>query len=140
MTTSRSRIALTAFFLVGFGIPWAGAIVARLHHVNSPQLTHGFMIAGAFCSVGGVLATYLESGASGLRDLAKRCVIYRVPVVWWIYALFLPLAVHVVATLIYAAAHKQVVSIQPANLFCQWWRLYIWALGLLQGPLAEELG
>jgi len=71
MTTPRSRTALAVFFLVGFGIPWTGAIVAWLKHVNSPQITPAFMITGAFCSVAGVLATYLEGGVSGLRDLAK---------------------------------------------------------------------
>jgi hypothetical protein len=28
MTTPRSRTALVLFFLVAFGIPWAGAIIA----------------------------------------------------------------------------------------------------------------
>src|SRR5215469_6382099 len=132
MTVSRSRTALAVFFLVGFGVPWTGAIIARLQHVNSPQIRPAFMIAGAFCSVAGVLATYLESGPSGLRDLAKRCLIYRVPTIWWIYALFLPLGVHVIATFIYAAVHKQVLPFKPTNLVNQWWMLYIWAFGFLQ--------
>jgi len=48
--------------------------------------------------------------------------------------------VHVIATFIYAAAHKQVISFKPGNLLNQWWMPYLWAFGLLQGPLAEELG
>jgi len=128
------------FFLVGFGVPWAPAIAARLRHVSFPYATPAFMIGAAFCSVAGVLATYVEGGRFGLRDLARRCVLYRVSVVWWIYALFLPLGGHVIATVFYCAAHHRLVPIRPMNLFHQWWMLYVWAFGLLQGPLGEELG
>jgi uncharacterized protein len=140
MTTSRSRTALVVFFLVAFGIPWAGAIVAKLKHVNDPQISPAFIIAMAFCSVAGVLATYVETGRQGLKDLARRCLIYRVPLAWWIYALFLPFGIHLVATFIYAAALQHLGPFKPANLLNQWWMLYIWAFGLLQGPLGEELG
>jgi uncharacterized protein len=140
MTISRTRAALAVFFLVGFGVPWAAAIAARLRHISFPYTSPAFMIGTAFCSVAGVLATYVEGGSSGLKELAKRCVLYRVSVVWWVYALFLPPGGHVVATLLYFAAHHRLVPIRPMNLFHQWWMLYVWAFGLLQGPLGEELG
>lgn len=140
MTISRTRAALAVFFLVGFGVPWAAGITAKLKHVNSPETTAVFMIGGAFCSVAGVLATYLEGGRSGLRDLGRRCVLYRVSFVWWAYALFLPLGGHVIATSLYCAAHHRLAPIAPMNLFHRWWMLYVWAFGLLQGPLGEELG
>jgi hypothetical protein len=78
------------------------------------------MIGVAFCSVAGVLATYVEGGSSGLKELARRCVLYRVSVVWWVYALFLPPGGHVIATLLYCAAHHPLVPIRPMNLFDQW--------------------
>lgn len=40
----------------------------------------------------------------------------------------------------YFAAHHRLVPIRPMNLFHQWWMLYVWAFGLFQGPLGEELG
>lgn len=140
MIMSRSRVALGVFFLIGFGVPWATAIVARLKHVNFPQITPVFMTGMACCSVAGIVATYLEGGGSGLRDLAKRCLLYRVPVIWWAYALFLPLAVHITATLFFTALHHRIVPIRPMNLLHQWWLPYSWVFGLLQGPLGEELG
>lgn len=140
MIASRSRLSLGVFILVGFGVPWAAAVVAWLRHSSFPEAPPTFMVAAAFCSVAGVLATYIEAGGSGLKDLAKRCVLYRVSVVWWSYALFLPLGVHILATLIYAAARRHVVPFQPTNLLHEWWMLYVWAFGFLQGPLAEELG
>ncbi len=140
MTTSRPRTALAVFFLVAFGIPWAGAIIARLKHINDPQIIPAFTIAMAFCSVAGVLATYVETGSQGLKDLVKRCLLYRISAVWWIYALFLPFGIHLPATIIYAAALQHLGPFKPANLLNHWWMLYIWAFGLLQGPLGEELG
>ena|SRR5215469_186387 len=76
---------------------------------------------------------------SGLRS-GKTMPDRSSPLVWWIYALFMPLGVPVIATLFYAAAHKQVVPFKPANLFDRWWMLYMGAFVLLQGPLAEEFG
>jgi hypothetical protein len=66
-------------------------------------------------------------------------VLYRVPVAWWLYALFLTLAVHVVATVIYGTVHGRVGPVSPMELFHQWWLFYIFVFGLFQGPLAEEL-
>lgn len=132
---------MVAFFLVSFGIPWATWIALRISHTSftkGPPL--GLMVGAAFCSVGGVVATYIESGRSGLKDLARRCVLYRVSVTWWLYALFLALGVHVTATVLYAAVHGGVGPIRPLELFRQWWLFYMFVFGLFQGPLAEELG
>jgi membrane protease YdiL (CAAX protease family) len=138
---TRPRAALIVFFLVSFGIPWATWIALRIRHTSfteGPPLA--LMVGGAFCSVGGVVATYIEKGRSGLRDLAQRCVLYRVSVAWWLYALFLVLGVHVAATVIYAAVHGGVGPVRPLELLRQWWLLYMFVFGLFQGPLAEELG
>lgn len=132
---------MTAFFLVSFGIPWATWIALRMSHTSfakGPPL--GLMVGAAFCSVGGVVATYIESGRSGLMDLARRCVLYRVSFAWWLYALFLVLGVHVIATVIYSALHGGVGPIRPLELFRQWWLFYVFVFCLFQGPLAEELG
>jgi membrane protease YdiL (CAAX protease family) len=132
---------MMVFLLVSFGIPWATWIVLRINHAfftKGPPL--GLMVGLAFCSVGGIVATYIENGRSELRDLARPCVLYRVSVTWWLYALFLVLGVHVIATVIYASVHGGVVPIRPLELFRQWWLFYIFVFGLFQGPLSEELG
>ena len=131
---------MIVFFLVAFGVPWTTTIAARRAHVAFPEGAPAFMLGLAFCSVGGVIATYIESGRAGLKKLAMRCALYRVSVVWWLYALFLALGVHAIATFIYGAAHGGVGPMRPMELFRQWWLFYIFAFGLLQGPLGEELG
>ena len=74
---SRSSASLVAFFLIGFGVPWAAAIAARLKHISNPYIMPAFMIAEAFCSVGGAIATYIEGGGLALKQLARRCALYR---------------------------------------------------------------
>ena len=137
---SRSSASLVAFFLIGFGVPWAAEITARLKHISNPEIMPALMIAEAFCSVGGAIATYIEGGGLALKQLARRCALYRVPIVWWLYALCLPVGVHIVATLIYVTAQGRFGPITPLEFFHQWWLFYIFAFGMLQGPLGEELG
>ncbi len=140
MNLPRPWVSMSVFFLVSFGIPWATLIALRMRHVAFPEGTLAFMVGAAFCSAGGVVATYVANGRSGVKELARRCVLYRVSVAWWLYALFLTLAVHAVATVVYGAVHGRVGPVSPAELFHQWWLLYIFVFGLFQGPLAEELG
>jgi membrane protease YdiL (CAAX protease family) len=139
MNLARRRVSVIVFFLVSFGIPWATWIALRMRHVTYPEATFTFMVGSAFCSVGGVVAIYIATGRSGVRELAHRCVLYRVPVAWWLYALFLALAVHAIATIIYGAVHGSVGPITLMGLFHQWWLFYVFVFGLFQGPLGEEL-
>ena len=140
MNPPRPKLSMIVFFLVSFGIPWATRIALRMRHVALPEGTFSFMASAAFCSVGGVAATYIANGRSGVKELAHRCVLYRVSVVWWLYALFLTVAMHAVATVIYGAVQGRIGPVRPGELFHQWWLLYIFVFGLFQGPLAEELG
>ena len=127
--------------MIAFGIPYTTWLVLRTRHVAFTSGTPlAFMVGAAFCSVAGVVATFIEGGLPGVKDLVRRCALYRVPFGWWLYALLLALAVHVVATLIYGATHGRVGPVRPLALFQQWWLLYVFAFALLQGPLAEEIG
>ncbi len=141
MTFSRRTVAIIAFFVIAFGVPWSVWIALKATHVSfaqGPPLT--WMIGAAFCSVAGLIATLIEDGLPRVKDLARRCVLYRVPIAWWLYAVFLAIGVHVVATVIYGAAHGRVGPFRPLEVFHQWWLFYLFAFGLFQGPLAEELG
>jgi uncharacterized protein len=140
MSSLRPTISLIVFLLVAFVIPWSTWITLRLKHVAFPEGTLAFMAGAAFCSVGGVVATYVAKGRSGVKDLARRCVFYRVPFAWWLYALFLAVAMHTIATIIYGIAHGDVGPVRPTGLFHQWWLFYTFLFILFQGPLAEELG
>jgi membrane protease YdiL (CAAX protease family) len=141
MSFSRRTAAIVIFFAIAFGIPWGTWIVLRARHVSFTQgMPLAYMLGAAFCSGAGVVATYVETGLPGVKDLARRCVLYRVSVLWWLYALFLALGVHVVATVTYGTIHGRIGPVRPLELFHQWWLFYVFAFGLLQGPLAEELG
>jgi membrane protease YdiL (CAAX protease family) len=141
MSLSRRNTAMVVFFVLAFGIPWGTWGALRVRHVSFAQGSPlAYMLGAAFCSVAGVVATYVEAGLFGVKDLARRSVLYRVPIAWWLYALLLPLGVHVVATVAYGAVHGRVGPFRPMELFHQWWLFYIFAFGLFQGPLAEELG
>jgi membrane protease YdiL (CAAX protease family) len=132
---------MAIFFVIAFGVPWSTWITLRVRHssfAQGPPLA--WMVGAAFCSVAGIVATYVETGVSGVKDLARRCVLYRVSVAWWLYASFLALGVHLLATIIYGATHGRIGPFRPLELFHQWWLFYVFAFGLLQGPLAEELG
>jgi CAAX protease family protein len=136
----RGKASVIVFFSVAFGVPWTTMLITMARHIAFSELSAPFMLSAAFCSVGGVVATYVDSGRSGLEALARRCFLYRVPIAWWLYALFTPLGVHALATLIYGILHGAVGAIKPMELFQQWWQLYIFAFALFQGPLSEELG
>ena len=141
MNFSRRTTSIAVFAVIAFGIPWSTWIVLRMRHVSFTEGTPlAFMIGAAFCSVGGLAATYIETGTSGVKDLLRRCVLYRVRIGWWLYALFLALGVHAVATIIYGEVHGGVGPVRPFELFRQWWFFFVFVFGLFQGPLAEELG
>ncbi len=130
---------MIVFFIIAFGVPLTSSLTLRARHVIFPDSIPS-MIAAGFCSLGGIVATYVESGHAGLKALARRCVDYRVHVGWWLFALGFALTVHVAATVIYGAAHGRVGPISPVGLFHRWWLIYTFVFGIFQGPLAEELG
>jgi membrane protease YdiL (CAAX protease family) len=140
MSLSRQRVPMTVFFLFAFGVPWGAMIIARIRHVALSEATLSFMIAAAFCSIGGLVATHVAAGRAGLKELGLRCVLYRVGVSWWLYALFLAPCVYAVATVIYGVARGKVGPVSPMELLRQWWLVFTFVFNLFQGPLAEELG
>ena len=72
MSLSRQRVPMTVFFLFAFGIPWGAMLIARMRRVALSEATLSFMIAAAFCSIGGVVATYVAAGRAGLKELGHR--------------------------------------------------------------------
>src|SRR5205809_1007578 len=81
--TLREKVSVVVFFLVAFGVPWTTMLIVMARHIAFSELSAPFMLSAAFCSVGGVVATYVDTGRSGLKALARRCLLYQVPVVWW---------------------------------------------------------
>ncbi len=135
MTTAapaaRPRLGLAVFFLVAFGIPWAGWIGARLQHASDNTLS--YFVFPAACSLGGFAAALAEGGWAGLRMFARRVFNLRVSPWLFLAAFGLPCAAGLLTYVDHAsdllhggAPHfaKLLGTISLAN----WWT----------GPLAEE--
>jgi membrane protease YdiL (CAAX protease family) len=136
---NRERTAIAVFFGLAFGIPWLGWTALAITKVQLPSpLAWVFYLSGDFCSVAGFLATYYAGKGPAVRALLRRCVNFRVPIIWWILALGLPIVWEAVTSLCYGALHggigtgrvdRIVVLLSPGLLF-----------GFVTGPLREEAG
>jgi membrane protease YdiL (CAAX protease family) len=131
------------FFLLGFGVPWAGWTTMHLLKVPIPWghpsvLGWSLYLSGDWMSVAGFVATYMAAGKQGVRDLLARCVRARVSPLCWIYALFLPFAWSISAAFAYGATHGGVGPVKPMAIS------YMFAPSVLAafitGPLGEEAG
>ncbi len=130
------RHPLTSYFVLAFGISWAGAFgVAApylLRHQPIPQSTGILMFPAMLLGppLSGVLLTGLLDGASGLTDLSRRLLRWRFKAKWYV-ALLIPPA------LILAALFSLQMFVAPEfapNLFL---------VGILFGVpagLLEEVG
>lgn len=95
------RYPLLAFFLIAFLISWAVLLPEAAAeqgwlgtHVPQPL----FILAGYGPALAAVLVSVVSQGRQGLRSLLGRVLIWRVGVLWYLVALFLP-AVFLLAAL-----------------------------------------
>jgi len=92
MTPIWKHRSTWVFFTIAFGVPWCGWTTGNalaVHGYNGALLKWLFY-TGDFCSVAGFLATYVDEGGTGIKDLIRHCIRWRSPVGWWLYAVFLP--------------------------------------------------
>jgi uncharacterized protein len=136
----RKANPILVFFLVAFGVPWSVQIFMAIRHIPLLPLWSGFVIANSFCSLAGFIATYCESGWTGVKELSRRCVRHRVSVGWWIYALFLCFAIASIAAGAYGLIHGQFSPLNPRELVWQWWLPFALLSGFILGPIGEEAG
>ena len=94
-----ARHPVLAFMLISLGVGFVTAVIPPI--VDSEILPFGLPLRGVFMSLGAGLAAFLVtaalSGCAGVADLGRRGVRWRVPVRWYLIALF---SVPVGATLI----------------------------------------
>jgi len=89
---------MVLFFLVAFGMPWLGWSSIHFFGMTEPSpLRTALFYTGDFCSIGGFVAIYAQSGKAGVIDLLKRCVRFNVPVIWWIIAIGVPFLITFIA-------------------------------------------
>jgi uncharacterized protein len=136
------RHPVMAFMVINLG---AYFLVAAIRPITDADVLpfglplHGLVGATLGVVVGAFLVTGALAGRNGVVDLARRGVRWRVPVRWYLVALF---TVPVVATLIAVAIYGPRALASPAG---GWLRalgevaaVFLLQLGLFQ--LAEEIG
>lgn len=136
---NRLKNPTAVFFLVAFGMPWLGWSSVRILGLTEPSpLRTALLYTGDFCSVGGIVAMYARNGRAGVTDLLRRCVDFRVPLVWWFVALAVPFLISFLAFVLVGVSDGGIGTIDPSG-----FSLYLTPAALMAfttGPLGEELG
>ncbi len=123
----RENIGLIVFFLIAFGIPWAGWM-----YLNDEMLS--LWLFPLFCSIAGFAATYVECGTDGLRRFCQRTLRLSGAIKWMLPAALIPLALGFIYL---AGTGVSLSSLQfPIEAVFSLWLL----AALVTGPLAEEFG
>jgi membrane protease YdiL (CAAX protease family) len=135
----RLKSPTVLFVLVAFGVPWVGWSLVRALGLTDPSpLRVALLYTGDFCSVGGIVAMYARSGRTGVTDLLKRCVAFRVSAVWWLIAISLPFLISAVAFVLVGASSSGVGAID-VRAFSGYLAPAV-LMAFTTGPLGEELG
>jgi len=126
------------FIILAFAIPWAGWLALTIFDVRRPWLVQTLFFTGDFCSVAGIIATYYGGGRAALISLLRRAVGLRAPIVFWLYALCLPLIWQFCSRALYGLLHGGIghVDLTALTGFGATPVLFLF----LTGPLGEELG
>ena len=103
LTSGAKRHPLITFFVLAYALSWWPSILYALF--LSPQPVAGF---GPFLAALAVLA--VTRGRSGVGDLLRRMVLWRVGPRWYAAALLLPVGLAVVATALNVSLGAQVPS------------------------------
>ena len=135
-TEARPTLALIVFFLIAFGVPWAGWIVLRrtmpLDHMFDSFSTYWFTAAPSFA---GFVAAFVADGFSGLKRFAAHVFALRFSLLLWLAALFLPL----LAALLTFLPHLGDLAQGGAPKFAKLIAIAS-LMNFFTGPIAEEFG
>jgi membrane protease YdiL (CAAX protease family) len=132
---------VAAFLLVCYAVNWAVVVPALRIQGGLP---FGLRLWESLGTVVGVaLAAFLvvaaSEGRAGVRDLASRCVRWRVGARWYLVALLaVPVAILLAATVIYGAAPLHALARQWALLYTL--LLPRLLVGIVLFNVAEEIG
>jgi membrane protease YdiL (CAAX protease family) len=130
--------ALVWFFLIACIPPWIGWSLLRFGILPSDGAWQALYLTGWGASAAGLIATYMEEGAHGVRRLLSEAVRFSVPLRWWLFVLFVPILANAGTVLLYVGISGNVVDFEPSNF-----------LGLIApsmlitfflGPFGEEFG
>jgi uncharacterized protein len=136
-----ARHPVLAFMLISLGIGFVTAAIPPI--VDSEILPFGLPLHGAFMSLGAGLAAFLVtavlSGHAGVADLGRRGVRWRVPVRWYLIALFsVPVGATLISLVIFGPRALATPSGGWARAVAEVAAVFLLQLVLFQ--LAEEIG
>ncbi len=94
-TQFLQRYALLSFFVLAFALTWAywipQALSSRdLLQASVPEFLA--IVAGYGPALAALIVTWFVSGRSGVRELMRRLILWRVGIRWYAVALLLPAA------------------------------------------------
>jgi hypothetical protein len=122
------RHPIIAFFVLSYAISWGFLPIESVR----------FMPGGPF--IAALIVIPLTQGLAGLRELASRMIRWRVGWIWYVAAIGVPLAVHLVTAGLNVAAGAGVPSLTFSSLTTF---LMVFAVRLVNpadGPLGEHPG
>ena len=132
--------ALTAFWMLAFGLSWACWWMSPYVALHSPWLGTLLMWAGGFGpSAAAVLVVWRWRGRAGLRNWLVGCVRPVAGWGWLLLAFTLPLVVVLIAAGVHTAMGGTMAP-SPATGHLLLASVNLLAIALLGGPLGEEFG
>lgn len=135
---ASSRKAPLAFFLIAFGMPWIGwSIIAFAGEGLSRTQRTMLFYTGDFCSIAGIVATYIEQGRPGLGRFWARCCELRAEPWVWAFIALIPMTVALAAVYAWQLRPNHVLG--GASFLAFFATPGLWR-SILSGPLGEELG
>jgi membrane protease YdiL (CAAX protease family) len=125
LTLFLKRYALVIFFVLAYALAW-----------GSFYLFGGPAIFAITTFVAALIMAAVSSGLGGLKDLARRCLRWRVGVQWYAAALLVPLAIAlttVALNVLFGAPMPTAAQLGP------WYMLItLFPIALVDAPLWEE--
>ncbi|MGQ9896616.1 MAG: CPBP family intramembrane glutamic endopeptidase [Acidobacteriota bacterium] len=126
------RYPIPAFFVIAYAFSWTigGLLVADYHGVvSAPKSLHYLSAFGP--AIAALIVTAVVGGRAGLADLWRRIVRVDVGGRWWLIGLGVPLALGLVAVVVYAVSNG---ALPPIGRFGE-----VDYLGNIDAPLALAL-
>jgi membrane protease YdiL (CAAX protease family) len=113
LTVSTETQNLIAYFILAYAISWAIGVPLALGnqgliHPIFPAWTHYFVAYGPMLSA--LIVTWASRGRTGLKELGKRMVMWKIRPIWWYVALS-PLIIGLVVGLILNIATDNKVTL-----------------------------
>jgi uncharacterized protein len=125
------RHALGLFFLIAYGLSWGNYVLTAASPGFPFLYPFGPLLAA-------LIVASVSGGLDGLKDLASRCLRWRVGAKWYAAAIFVPAAIGL------AAVYLSVLAGGPAPTAARlgpWYSLFwLFPVALVDAPLGEETG